>query len=157
MVDTTSGGQRPTQYKSCTRAQAAVYAHMTNNAAPICATGWCQISALEQPEVPAVQALQLARSTAPAADAHLSVQVEEQVSSIDEVQHQVQLAGCLEAVAQCYDVRVHDCCQNITLSTNIVAMVLLQDSLLAHHLHGKYSATGASTDLKHLHRRKAAA
>ena len=90
-------------------------------------------------------------ATTAATNAHLSVQVEEQMSSIDEVKHQIQLASCLEAVAQCHDVGVHHCCQDITLSTDVVPVILLQDALLAHDLHGIYLAAGASTDLEDLH------
>lgn len=81
---------------------------------------------------------------------HLAVQVEEQVASVDEVQHQVQLAGALEAVAQRDDVGVHHGREQVTLRPHVVAVVPLQDALLAHHLHGKHLAAGARTHLEDL-------
>ncbi len=57
----------------------------------------------------------------------------------------------LEGAAQSDNVGMEDCRQHFTLGANIVAVVLGQDALLAHHLHGVYLPTVLLADLKHLY------
>ena len=97
---------------------------------------------------PALQALPYPPSTT--TTTYLPIQVEEQMPSIQEVQYQVQLARSLEAVAQGNNVRVQHRSQQVTLCLDVVSMLLLEDALLAHDLHGIHLAGTTLAHLEHL-------
>ena len=52
------------------------------------------------------------------------------MAAIDEVEHKVQLAGRLEAEAQRHNVRVQYPGEQVALGLDVLAVVLLQDTLL---------------------------